>query len=178
MELTPTSTIDLDDGLEWEDIQATSETNDLINQVKALGDPTIGDRKIDLIYVKKINTSDPFGAYGAAVPDFATVSPWMWDENHTRTCIFGSTSTSGNFPLSNRPFATAHEMGHVLTNHGHYAVDYSMNETNQQAFYNLMRGGGTSTTNSVYSSKRLWPNNLAEEDQIDMIRTATDIPQE
>jgi len=48
------------------------------------------------------------------------------------------------------PFTIAHEIGHVLTNAGHYE--------DPPAYANLMRAGGTSTADSETASKRLTPD--------------------
>jgi hypothetical protein len=51
-------------------------------------------------------------------------------------------------------FTLAHEIGHVVTNNLHYGDDYG-DGLQHQVNHNLMRDG-TSSTNQIISSKRLY----------------------
>ena len=55
--------------------------------------------------------------------------------------------------MNNKDFTLAHEVGHVLTNHGHYGLDYENQAPTHKTNHNLMRSG-TSQGNALTGSKR------------------------
>ena len=54
----------------------------------------------------------------------------------------------GDSLAGGKPFTLPHEIGHILTNAGHYIGDHKP--------INLMRDGGTSTNQEIGYSKRLF----------------------
>lgn len=170
-----TPTINLINGLNAGNLLVESpDVRMLINQVKNINDT----KKIDLIFVNKINTTGfDTDTNGFSLNDSYTLAP-DWNVNHTRTCIISGVN------LGNRPFLIAHEVGHVLTNHGHYIAEKCDDNGNilvdgynplgdhvNERHFNVMKGCGTATDNTLLGSKRFWSF------QIDWLRTATDIPQ-
>jgi len=166
-EVTPGNSIDLSDGLTIADnpLVESQELNNLITQVKDTDDMM----KIDIIFIGSFDTSQPTNGYAAR--DEIVNAPFsLWDSDHARTCIIAGEN------LATRPFVTAHEVGHILTNRGHYIQEYNNPEPgtvddDDKRFFNLMKGMGTSNLNTVVDSKRLWGF------QVDWARSMTDIPQ-
>lgn len=70
---------------------------------------------------------------------------------------------------NSHPFTLAHEVGHVITNHGHYGIPnfgespndyYGADPQDHKIEHNLMKGEGTSPANTLGASKRLHTEQL------------------
>ena len=141
----------------------TIEEETLLISVKDFDEETI-----DIIFINNSvveNTTSPSGVLGYAIIESLTEVSQI-DPLYDNTVFI---TKDGGY------FTPPHEIGHVLTNNGHYGVDYT---GNSEFLANLMRGGQlnnqaifTSPTNSVGSSKRLTHS------QCEAARTETNLPQ-
>jgi len=148
--------VDLSNGIDIPlQLVESDEMEKLIQPVKDLSS---GNQEIDIIFLNHFTGSPD---KGIALRDETTLAP-NYIESHRRTIIIASDNAV--------EVTTAHEIGHILTNKGHYRVDYDQSDLNGLEFFNLMKDG-TAPCNGVFETKRL------KSSQIGMLRSNTDIPQ-
>ena len=164
IEQTPIG-VDLSNGLDMTDNPSeTNEMKALIEYVKTDG----VDIDIDIIFVNRFEgTTGVSGTdnavRGRAIADYEiTAYPGQFTAGHERTCLIAA---------DDRQVHTfSHEIGHVLSNHGHFGINYSTEISEVYHGFNLM-AAGTDVCNGVLKTRRLTSQ------QIQWMRTATSIPQ-
>ncbi len=157
---TPES-VNLSDGLYIGTATSNFETPEminLINPVKADGNTD----EIDIIFIEEF--ANPLQMQrGISIADFSVVDyPDNYTAGHQRTCIISTNMMT--------PFTFSHEIGHVLSNHGHFGEEYSMEVPLELRGFNLM-ASNTDVTDNIDRTRRLTPQ------QIQWMREATDLPE-
>ena len=101
---------------------------------------------IEVFFVNSVisrNGPEPSKIAGCAIAKANAIAP----ENCN--VVFISTSAlKGDSLIGPKPFTLPHEIGHILTNAGHYIGEHKP--------INLMRDGGTSSSQEIGYSKRLF----------------------
>ena len=150
---SPPSTVDLTNGLET-NTSIVNSNFDLDAEEKALLDEVKDedDSTIDIIFLGEVVINgQPSGIRGYSLNEFLAANTQM-------NAVYQNTVVITNMT---EYFTTPHEIGHVITNLGHYGNDINNGEYNYIDDYilpferNLMRAGGTSSFNGVGTSKRL-----------------------
>ncbi|MBX3740428.1 MAG: hypothetical protein KF712_05515 [Akkermansiaceae bacterium] len=162
-DLTITS-MDVPDGLDDEEVRYDGMGGFSINgytghyvhpDVKKLVDKAITDGKRGIITV--------FVVRNIMSPDrgFAMRRGWR----HPSEMVYGDVAViSEQKTVNGHDFTLVHEVGHIITDAGHYGIadpeesdtDYYGEGIGHLFDHNLMRSGGTSGTNALDSSKRLY----------------------
>lgn len=181
-----TPNINVSDGVLISDAMETEEVRSIIDQVKDISN----EQKIDLIFLNEFENDEM--TRGISLTDFlfSPGFPYNGDENHKRTSLINGSLIT----MSTNPFIVGHEIGHILSNNGHYLAesyttssngcvivttggypdpDFTNPNTNPNntLIFNLMRPG-TSMHNEFFASKRLRQFQLID------FREATNIPQD
>lgn len=117
---------------------------------------TAGLRSKVLLFV--VPSIDPPSAGSAYIPKLPGEGTPGVDPEYMNVAIINAQKVLAN----NRIYTLAHELGHILTGNHHYGADYPVTGNTGSDVpgylvrHNLMMGDGTSSTEDIGSSKRLY----------------------
>jgi len=125
----------------------------IVDAYNNLGTP-VADNEILVVYCKHIFYTKVINSQD--VSGLATFQNWMltnYDEADAATYT-NKVFLSGLFQ---KPFTMPHEIGHLLTNNGHYGINYAKDPAppTHRVKHNLMRAGTVNDSVSIGDSKRL-----------------------
>lgn len=140
---------------------------DHYNQTVLSASERVSDKDILVVYCQNIFYVDANTPVGQDASGFASFRSWTAGpqvfkggseppcQNYANKAFVASGSR-------HKPYSLAHELGHLLTDHGHFGVDYAApanpNLPQPRIEHNLMRNGTSNQMLGITDSKRLYDN--------------------